>query len=423
MDLSVVIPAWNEADNLRKLIPSLHQVLAGLGIEYEIMVVDNHSSDGTADIGEAEGATVIQQTDPGYGGALWSGFKRASGPHILTMDADLSHPPDFVPTMWAHRDEAEVVIASRYVEGGEADMPAYRHVLSVILNWVFTRALSLPVQDISSGFRLYHTAVVRDLELESSDFDALEEILIKCYASGCKILEVPMHYVPRDAGKSKVQLFKFAVSYLRTLVRMWRLRNSISSSDYDARAYNSPIIVQRYWQRKRFAIVMDMCDGRESTLDIGCGSSKILGSLCENSVGVDIVLGRLRYSRCYSQPLANASIFALPFPDGAFNQVLCSQVIEHVEAGDRPFLEMSRVLKPGGRLILGTPDYGGWSWPTIERMYRLFAPDAYGDQHITHYTREGLTNLLQSMGFRLLQARYILGGEMILLLTKDTQGS
>jgi dolichol-phosphate mannosyltransferase len=420
IDLSVVIPAWNEADNLAKLVPQLHQVLADLGCKYEIIVVDNHSADGTEQVCTAAGAVVVHQTERGYGGALWAGFGRAQGEYILTMDADLSHLPDFAPRMWNHRQDAEVIIASRYVEGGSAEYPGYRHALSIVLNTVYTRLLSLPVKDISSGFRLYRTAVLRELDLQSTDFDALEEILIKCYARGYRIAEIPFRFVPRDQGKSKVKLLQFGLAYLKTLVRMWKLRNSVASADYDARAFDSVIPLQRYWQRARHRIITNLVDAEKSCLDIGCGSSRILGALNERSIGLDIQLNKLRYSRRYGRPLVNASILALPFADHRFEQVLCSQVIEHLPAGPQPFVEMGRVLAEGGRLILGTPDYGPRrAWPIIERLYGFFAPGAYADEHITHYSSGELVRIMEAQGFHFRCARYILNSELIMLFDKS----
>jgi dolichol-phosphate mannosyltransferase len=418
MELSVVIPALNEADNLAKLLPQLHVVLPSLGIEYEIIVVDNNSHDATAEVCAAEGAILTQQSEPGYGGALRAGFEHASGRHILTMDADLSHVPDFIPAMWNRRSDAELVIASRYVEGGSADMPLYREILSIILNVVYTKLLSLPLKDISSGFRLYRASALTGLDVRSNDFDVQEEILIKCYARGYKIIEVPFQYMPRVTGKSKVKLLRFGVSYLKTLIRMWKLRNSIASADYDARAFDSVILFQRYWQRRRYQIITGMVDTSKPCLDIGCGSSRILGALSDRAVGLDILLGKLLYARRYGRPLVNGSIFALPFGDNTFEQVVCSQVIEHLEPGEQPFTEMVRVLKDGGRLVLGTPDYSRWTWVIVERLYKLFAPDGYGDQHITHYAGNDLIHLMASHGFRFRRVEYVFNSEVVLLFEK-----
>jgi dolichol-phosphate mannosyltransferase len=419
MDLSVVIPAWNEAGNLAKLLPQLHSTLQQLGCEYEIIVVDNHSPDETAQVCSSARATLLQQTSPGYGGALWAGFAAAKGEYILTMDADLSHTPDLLPNLWGARQSAELVVASRYVEGGSTQMPGYRHVLSIILNQVYTRILSLPVKDISSGFRLYRASVLRGLDLRSSDFDALEEILIQVYARGYKIAEIPFRYVPRDQGRSKVKLLRFGMAYLKTLWRMWKLRNSIASADYDARAYDSPIAFQRYWQRRRYSIITNLVRPDQTCLDIGCGSSRILSALGQKTVGLDVQQQKLLYCRLYCKPLVHASIFALPFASSSFEQVLCSQVIEHLPAGEQPFAEMARLLPTGGRLVLGTPDYGRLSWVVIERFYKLFAPNAYADEHITHYSRGGLVRLMGRLGFRHLATHYVLGSEMILLFEKS----
>jgi len=418
MKLSVVIPALNEADNLAKLLPQLHAVLSSIDPSYEIIVVDHHSTDATAEVCAAANAILIQQTEPGFGGALRSGFRQATGEYILTMDADLSHVPDFIPPMWQRRDEAELVIASRYVQGGSVDMPRYRLLLSVILNGIYTKILSLPAKDISSGFRLYRTSCLSGLDLHSNDFDAQEEILIGVYARGCKIVEVPFHYSPRDSGKSKVKLLRFGVSYLKTLARMWKLRNSIASADYDARAFDSVVPLQRYWQRRRYSIVLGMMDRSRQCLDIGCGSSRILGSLSQDSIGLDLQMNKLHHSRRYQRPLVNASVLALPFGDEAFEQVLCSQVIEHLRPGAQPFLEMSRVVKTGGRLVIGTPDYGSGTWQVLEAMYRVFAPGGYADEHITHYTAQGLTSLLEGLGFRKERIGHILGAELIMSFTK-----
>ncbi len=419
MELSVVLPALNEADNLTRLLPQLHQVLSTLSGEYEIIVVDNHSKDATAEVCAAAGATLIQQTEPGFGGALRAGFKYATGQYILTMDADLSHLPDFFPTMWARRKDADLVIASRYVPGGSADMPQYRYWLSVILNQVYTRILSLSAKDISSGFRLYRSSALRELDLHSNDFDAQEEILIELYARARRIVEVPFRYSPRNEGRSKVRLLHFGVSYLKTLHRMWRLRNSIASADYDARAFDSIVPLQRYWQRRRYKIVLSMLDRSKPCLDIGCGSSRILEGLSQDSIGLDLQMSKLRYAQRYGRPVANASAFALPFADGTFGQVLCSQVIEHLELSNRMFVEMRRVLKADGRLIIGTPDYGRRAWPTIERLYKAFAPGGYADEHITHYTLASLTRMLAELGFERQQVARIWGSELIVSFARS----
>jgi dolichol-phosphate mannosyltransferase len=418
MQISVVIPALNEGSNLKHLIPRLQQVVPSLAPEgYEIIIVDGGSTDDTVEVVKSFGARVVFQDEPGYGGALKAGFRSARGEYVLTLDADLSHDPDFVERMWEAGHEAEVVVASRYVPQGSAQMPLLRKVLSRILNVFFTKGLSLPLQDISSGFRLYRASAIKGLSLESLDFDVLEEILIRCYAEGYGIKEIPFQYLPRKEGYSHISLLRFGVAYLRTFHRMWALRNSILCADYDDRAFDSRIPPQRYWQRRRHRIVTGFVSGGGRCLDVGCGSSRILAGL-GNVVGADTSLGKLRWARKYGKPLVNASIFDLPFADAAFDCVVSSEVIEHIRADPRPFLEMRRVLKEDGLLILGTPDYGRLSWRLIEALYQRLIPGGYADQHITRYTREGLVQSMEELGFLLTDVEYVLHSEMILLFRR-----
>ena len=223
-DLAIVIPAWNEAESLDLLLPQLSQTLAGLGVEAEIIVADGGSVDGTADVARSRGARVVQQSERGYGGALLAGFEAASAPWIVTMDADLSHPPTFIGDLWRHREDAELLIASRFVPGGKADTEAFRLFLSRVLNTTYRSILSIPVRDLSSGFRCYRRDVVLGIDPAARDFDFLQEVLVRAYKRGARVLEIPFHYQPRVTGRSHVRLFRFGLAYGRTLWRLCRLR-------------------------------------------------------------------------------------------------------------------------------------------------------------------------------------------------------
>ena len=415
MHLSVILPVVNERDNLRGLIPRIRAVLERERLAFEIVVVDGGSTDGTQEAAAQMGARVLRERRRGYAGALETGFAEAKGEYLLTLDADLSHEPGFIAKLWRARNQADIVIASRYTRGGVAYASFSRKFLSALLNLWMRRLLSLPVRDVSSGFRLYRREAVEGLDLEGRNFEVLEEILVKSYARGHSVFEVPFTYFPRESGHSHARLFQFGLDLMRSSLKLWRLRNSVASADYDDRAFYSIIPPQRYWQRRRHRITTFWARGATCVLDAGCGSSLIIQSL-NNAVGMDMSMGKVRFLRRHGIPLLRGSAFTLPFKDNSFDCVISSQVIEHISFDESLFAEMRRVLQPGGTLIIGTPDYATIGWRIIEPIYGILMPGGYRDEHITHYTRSSLTDILARHGFIHEETAYVARSEMIMRL-------
>ena len=420
-DLTIIIPARNEAKNLAKLLPRIRRVVSSTDINVDIVVVDEQPDPETRMNVEKNECFLLSPYTRGYGGAIIAGINHAQSEFIITMDADFSHSPDFLIDLWRARHSADIIIASRYVPGGKAIMPLSRLLLSKIINVVFSRGLDLSVRDMSSGFRLYRTKPIKNLNLIRDDFDIQQEILVKTLAKGYIVREIPFTYQPRRHGSSHARVFRFGISYLKTFSSLWLLRNSIHSADYDDRAYDSWVIIQRYWQRQRYKHIVQLSKEYNRIIDIGCGSSRILEALTPDSVGLDIQLRKLRYARKFLPDLIQGSALELPVKTGYFSCVICSQVIEHIEGQD-VLSELDRILKDGGRLILGTPDYGNWQWRFTEWFYGKLLPQAYADEHITHYTRDRLIKeFVEERGYSLQAIRYILQGELILALQKPIE--
>ena len=247
-DLSVVMPALKEGANLQLLLPELRSVLDDIGIRYEILVVTYPSDRGTNEAATRAGGRIVAQSERGYGGALLAGFAAARGAYILTMDADISHRPAFVRDLWASRQAGEVTIASRFVRGGRAHMPAGRYLLSRVLNAFFRWGLGLPFHDLSSGFRLYKADVVQAQPLAARDFDILPEILVRAHTAGWHVQEIPFDYAPRQYGSSNARIIQFGVAYLMTFLSLRKLRNSLLADDHDW-APHDPVAVAKLGPR------------------------------------------------------------------------------------------------------------------------------------------------------------------------------
>lgn len=413
-ELSVVIPVLGGRRDLARLLPSLRSAIDRIGAPAEILVSAAQPDSALAASADASGARVITAKESGYGDILTSGLAAASGEFVLTMDADFAYVADFVPVMWANREAADVVVGSRYVRGAVAEMPFGRLVASKVLNGVYKFFLSLPYRDISSGFRLYRRRVLLDIQpLESSGLDILPEILVRAFCQGWRITEVPFWYRGADPW-NRTRMARFGKAYLTTLGRLLSLRNSVRAADYDNRAFDSWVPLQRMWQRHRFEIVHRFMGPHAGTrsLDIGCGSSRIVQTL-PGVVGMDLGIHKLRWLRAPGRDLVQGSITDLPFADGAFDAVICSEVIEHIPRERVRLDEMVRVIRPGGLLILGTPDYSRQLWVFLEWLYGKVFPNGYVKEHINHYTAAGLRDEIESLGLDIEQLEYVFASEMI----------
>lgn len=417
VDLTLLIPLADEDDTWPDMAARAVRVADNLGIRYEVIVAAPYGVSHLA----PDATTAVRWVDadaPGYGSAFQAGVRAACGQYILTLNTDYAGEPTFIRDLWGWRHAAEVVIASRYVPGSRVDVTPPYQVFSRALNAGFSRGLSLHVHDMSSAYRLYHAGALRQEALEARDYDILQEVLVKAYADGWRVIEIPLHFtaLPRDSAVERAA--RFGLAYLRTFGRLWGVRNSILTADYDDRAHDSVIPLQRYWQRQRYQHIVELIGGEGVVLDVGCGSSRIIGALPPGSIALDVLLRKVRYARKFGRPLVQGTGFQLPFPDASFPCVVCSQVIEHVPMDSTILDELCRVLKPGGRLILGTPDYAQWQWVAMEKAYGLAAPGGYADEHISHYTRDMLVELFAARGYRLEDTRYILQGELILAFRK-----
>ncbi len=222
--LSIVIPAYLEEENLRLLLPRVRTTCDSLGASYEILVVDTQSPlDATEDACNRNQARWIPRREGNfYGNAVRTGIEESRGQFVLFMDADGSHTPEFIPKMYARRQDADVVIASRYVEGGFTENPRVLIIMSHVLNVIYRLVLGLRCSDVSNSFKLYRGDMLRTLTLRCDNFDIVEEILVKLKRkkSDLSFAEIPFTFKKRMFGQTKRNLWAFVLTYIFTLVRL-----------------------------------------------------------------------------------------------------------------------------------------------------------------------------------------------------------
>jgi dolichol-phosphate mannosyltransferase len=224
IELSITLLAYQEAENLSHLLPSIKAAAAALTSNFELLVIDTEQPlDDTAAICAANNVRHIPRTGGNtYGDATRTAIAHARGQYLLNMDADGSHSPQYFASMWAQRERFDITIGSRYAPGGHTENPLVLIWMSYAVNLTFRIAFSIRAKDVTNSFRLYRKSILTPLHLRSNDFDILEEILIKATlrTPPATITEVPVTFGRRKAGESKRNLVKFAFGYLKTLKRL-----------------------------------------------------------------------------------------------------------------------------------------------------------------------------------------------------------
>ena len=230
VELTIILPAYNEAAVLRDLLPTIKAAAAALTPSFEILILDTQTAmDDTQEVCELNGVRHIRRFGGNqYGDAIRTGIAQARGKYLLCMDADGSHSASYFASMWAQRDNSDIVIGSRYVAGGHTENPAILIWMSYVLNLTFRIVFNIHAKDVTNSFRLYHTSILRPMRLDSNDFDILEEILIKAvtHRPPARVGEVPVTFGRRKAGETKRKLVQFALGYFNTLRKLRRVQQA-----------------------------------------------------------------------------------------------------------------------------------------------------------------------------------------------------
>ncbi|WP_048204100.1 glycosyltransferase [Methanobacterium formicicum] len=223
MKISVIIPMYNEEENVRKTLQTVAAVLKNYYEKYEILVVNDGSQDNTSHIVKEYASAnpqIILLEHPinmGMGRALITGFEYSTGDVVITLDADLSYDPLYIPKLIETLDSAavDIVIGSQYMAGGKTEsIPFHRLFISKMANKIVGYALTGDISTVTGILRAYRREVLDSIELESPGTEINPEILSKANAVGYKIKEIPVVLKGREYGESKVKIKSTTISHL-----------------------------------------------------------------------------------------------------------------------------------------------------------------------------------------------------------------
>jgi dolichol-phosphate mannosyltransferase len=226
--LALIIPTLNEAENIGGLLDHVRGVLDPLNIQYEIVVVDDDSTDGTGDVVTAISAQdkrvrlLVRKGQRGLSGAILYGWKNTDADVLGVMDADLQHPPEVLPKLVAAIQRGrDVAIGSRYTPGGETgSWNPVRKLLSAAAVWVTwpLQPHNVRVKDPMSGFFMVRRHSVENVEFQATGFKLLLDVLVRGQIQSAE--EVPFAFGLRYRGTSKAN-FKVGLDYARLLGRLY----------------------------------------------------------------------------------------------------------------------------------------------------------------------------------------------------------
>jgi dolichol-phosphate mannosyltransferase len=221
--ISIIIPTYNERENIGRLIERIFRISKKNRLNIEIIVVDDNSEDGTSEVvsllSKKYRVKLLKRPKKmGLSSAVLDGLKIAKGNIIGVMDADFTHPPEKIPEFVKAMKNNDIVIGSRYIEGGKVEG---RSILRSIISWGATLIakifLNIKVKDPIAGFFFCKRKIIERTKIEAKGFKILLNILVK--NKGKKVKEIPILSIERRRGKSKLG-FQEIIYFLITVIKL-----------------------------------------------------------------------------------------------------------------------------------------------------------------------------------------------------------
>lgn len=232
MQLSIIVPAHNEELSLEKTVDKLIEILIQEKIGCEIIIVNDNSSDRTAEIAQDlekkySQVKVIHRKPPvGFGLALREGFRQAKGEVIIPFMADASDDPRDVVKLFCKIEEGyDIVYGCRFCKGAKVyNYPFFKLVANRMGNWLIRFLFSIKEKDITNALKAYRRKIIEEIApIDSNEFDITVELPIKAEMKGFKKTSLPVNWYGRSSGVSKLRLPKMLIVYLRRVYQLYKL--------------------------------------------------------------------------------------------------------------------------------------------------------------------------------------------------------
>jgi dolichol-phosphate mannosyltransferase len=240
MRLSVIIPAHNEVDGVRETVERLYRTLLINGVPFEIVVINDHSTDGTEHVLEAlaselPGVRWVNNLRPGgFGYALQTGLEAFQGDAVCIVMADASDDPDDVVQYYRKLQEGyECVFGSRFTRKSRVvDYPRHKLLLNRLANWFIKTLFRLDYNDVTNAFKCYRREVISGVQpILSPHFNITVELPLKALTRGYTYAVVPINWYNRATGVSKLKIKEMGSRYLFIVLYVW-LEHKLSRGDY-----------------------------------------------------------------------------------------------------------------------------------------------------------------------------------------------
>ena len=229
MKTSIILPTYNEGESIIELIEVLSLLLEKNGMDFEIIVVDDDSPDGTGQLvkdrypGSKNITCIVRKDKRGLATAIRMGILNASGDVIVLMDTDFNHDPERVPGMIELLSKCDIVVGSRYTAGGGMLGPQYRYWGSYLFNLFIRMTIGLETADNLSGFTIFKKDILKNFDINKIFYgygDYFIRFLHRARQLNLKVIETPVFYKLRYAGKSKTNFFIHSLEYVLAVIKI-----------------------------------------------------------------------------------------------------------------------------------------------------------------------------------------------------------